>query len=68
MRGAKSDCGILFDNTNRRPICRLRFNSSQYDLALFDENKQEDKGAIASLDDIDLYADRLKAAAGFQGD
>lgn len=68
MRDTKSYCGILFDDNNRKPICRLRFNSSQYYLGLFDAEKNEDKVPIDSLDDIYKYADRLKATAGFYGD
>src|SRR5690606_17940041 len=29
MRDTKSYCGILLDDNNRKPICRLRFNFSQ---------------------------------------
>ena len=29
MRDAQSYCAILCDNNNRRPICRLHFNTKQ---------------------------------------
>ena len=36
MRDTKSYCGILLDDNNRKPICRLRFNYSQKYIGLFD--------------------------------
>lgn len=59
MRDTKSYFGILLDDNNRKPICRLRFNSSQKYLGLI-ENKKEEKIAIDDLDEIYTYADRLK--------
>lgn len=41
MRDSKSYCAILLDNNNRKPVCRLWFNRSQYYLGLFDEQKNE---------------------------
>jgi len=64
MRDAQSYCAILLDDNNRRPICRLRFNSAQrLVLGLFDANKEEEKVSIADLDDLYLHADRLRATA-----
>ncbi|MDH5638566.1 MAG: type I restriction enzyme HsdR N-terminal domain-containing protein [Nitrospinota bacterium] len=60
MRDTKSYCGILLDNTNRKPICRLHFNSSQKYIGLF-KNKQEERIHIENLNDIFNYADRIKA-------
>ena len=34
VRDTKSYCGILLDDNNRKPICRLHFNSSQKYLGL----------------------------------
>ena len=55
--------GILLDDNNRKPICRLHFNGSQKYLGLFDNDKNENKQAIDSLDEIYNYADELKQAA-----
>lgn len=52
MRDTKSYCGVLFDDNNRKPICRLHFNRSQKYLGLFDAEKKESRVAIESLDDI----------------
>lgn len=65
LRDVKSYCGILLDNNNRQPICRLHFNGSQNFIGLFDSNKSEEKFAISELDEIYQYADRLKETIGF---
>ena len=61
MRDTLSYCGILFDDNNRKPICRLYFNNSKRKcLVFFDENKNEEKVRITELNEISQYADRLK--------
>lgn len=65
LRDVKTYCGILLDDNNRQPICRLHFNGSQKYIGLFDQEKQEDRVAIDDLDAIYQHADRLKAAAEF---
>lgn len=59
MRDTKSYCGVLLDDNNRRPICRLHFNYSQKYIGLFDKNKEETRHPIGSLDDIYKFADNL---------
>ena len=62
IRDAASYCAILFDDNNRKPICRLRFNNeNKLAIGLFDEKKDEDRIAISSIDDIFDFSDRLKA-------
>jgi predicted type IV restriction endonuclease len=63
MRDSKSYCAILLDDNNRKPICRLHFNRSTKYLGLFDGEKNEERIKIDGLDDIFLYADRLKSTA-----
>ena len=53
--------GILLDDTNRRPICRLHFNWRQKYIGLFDAERTETRHPIESLNDIYQYADQLKA-------
>ena len=60
MRDAKTYCSVLLDDNNRKPICRLRFNSATLYLGLFTE-KTEEKIALESVEEIYKYADRLKA-------
>lgn len=63
-RDTKSYFGILVDNNNRKPICRLKFNgkSKKY-ISLLDENKAETSYEISRLEDIYMYADELREAA-----
>ena len=51
--------GILLDDNNRKPICRLYFNSSKKQIGLFDEQKKETKYEISKLDDIYKFSDQL---------
>jgi hypothetical protein len=60
MRDTKSYCGVLLDDNNRKPICRLRFNRSNKYIGLF-ANKKEEKIFIESLEDIFQHAERIKA-------
>lgn len=61
MRDNQTYCSILLDDNNRRPICRLRFNSTHKYIGVFDESKQEQRIAINTVDDIYQHGDRLKA-------
>lgn len=60
MRDSKSYCAVLFDDNNRKPICRLRFNAStkKY-IGLFD-NKIETKIEIQNIEDIYNYSDKIR--------
>nr|VFJ96368.1 MAG: hypothetical protein BECKLFY1418B_GA0070995_10845 [Candidatus Kentron sp. LFY] len=60
MRDKKSYCGILLDDNNRKPICRLHFNSGNKYLGLL-SNKNEERVPIDNLNDIFKYADRIQA-------
>jgi predicted type IV restriction endonuclease len=63
MRDAKSYCSILLDDNNRKPICRLYFNSkTTKQVGIFDAAKVETKEAIQDLSDIYGYAKKLEAA------
>ncbi len=58
-RDAQSYFSIILDNNNRKPICRLYFNTAQKSISTFDENKKEVKNKIDSLDDIFNFSDEL---------
>lgn len=62
-RDTKSYFGILVDDNNRKPLCRLRFNTSQWYIGLFDAEKNETKQPIDSVDDIYRYSDAIQAMA-----
>lgn len=58
-RDTKSYMGILLDDNNRKPICRLHFNGKQKYLGVFDEKKHETRIAIDAVSDIYLHSDSL---------
>ena len=60
MRDAKSYCSIFLDDNNRKPICRLFFNTRQKYLGLFDENKNCTREPIENLNDIYRFADPIR--------
>jgi predicted type IV restriction endonuclease len=64
-RDVQSYFGILLDDNNRKPVCRLYFNNpTSLKIVLFDHGegeKQMEKIAIESLDQIYMYADRIRA-------
>lgn len=58
-RDALSYFAILFDDNNRKPICRMYFNTSRKYIGLFDAEKNETKKELNSLDDIFSHGDAL---------
>lgn len=62
-RDTQSYFGILVDDNNRRPICRLHFNRTQKYLGLMDENRVEKRHPIQSLDDIYQFTTELRNTA-----
>lgn len=58
-RDTQSYFGILLDDNNRKPLCRLYLNTSNKYVSVFDENKKETKIAIETVDDIYQYEDEL---------
>jgi hypothetical protein len=62
-RDVQSYFGILLDDNNRKPICRLYFNSlSKKTIGIFGEGRVETKYDLESLDDIYNYSKELEAA------
>lgn len=60
MRDTKSYCGILLDDNNRKPICRLHFNTKQKYLGIFDDKRNEQRIPIDKLSDIYKYATHIR--------
>lgn len=59
-RDVSSYFGILIDDNNRKPLCRLHFNTSQKYISLFDgHDRQEEKIAISEISDIIKYRTRI---------
>lgn len=64
-RDVQSYFGILLDDNNRKPICRLYFNSiSKKSIGIFGEGRVETKYDLESLDDIYSYSKELELAVG----
>ncbi|MGH1335118.1 MAG: hypothetical protein ACRBFS_03250 [Aureispira sp.] len=51
-RDTKSYFGILLDDNNRKPICRLHLNRTKKYLEVFDEHKKGIKHNITTMDDL----------------
>lgn len=58
-RDTQSYFGILLDDNNRKPLCRLHFNAKQKYIGIFDSEKKETRHPIGSIDDIFIFADAL---------
>lgn len=58
-RDTQSYYGILLDDNNRKPICRLHLNGSNKYIGLFDQNKNEERILLNNIDEIYVYTDRL---------
>ncbi len=65
MRDTQSYCGVLLDDNNRKPICRMHFNRGQKYLGTFDQEKNETRNPINSVDDIYNFADQLRTTVGY---
>jgi predicted type IV restriction endonuclease len=59
-RDVRTYFGILLDDNNRKPICRLWFNRSQKYLGVFDKDKKEHRIALTDVDDLFNYVDRIR--------
>lgn len=62
-RDSISYFGILLDDNNRKPICRLHFNRSNKYLEVFDENKKGTKYLITSLEELYNYSKEIIESA-----
>jgi len=64
-RDTKSYFGILLDDNNRKPLCRLHFNTTQKYLGVIGDDKQETRVPIDSLSDIYQHASKLLETVSF---
>lgn len=64
-RDTQSYFGILLDDNNRKPLCRLHLNTSNKYLGVLDENKKENKILIETIDDIYQYEKELLSTVDF---
>ena len=61
MRDAKSYCAILFDDNNRKPLCRLFFNNAEKKQIVLFDGPQEEKFAIDKISELYNYRERILA-------
>lgn len=61
MRDAKSYCAILFDDNNRRPICRLFFSKNKMRILIFTP-VEEVKFDLEKVTNIYRYRELIKEA------
>ncbi|WP_439184759.1 type I restriction endonuclease [Carboxylicivirga taeanensis] len=59
FRDTQSYFGILVDDNNRKPICRLHLNGNKKYIGIFDENKKEERIQLNNLDEIYNFSDKL---------
>jgi hypothetical protein len=62
QRDAKSYFAVLLDDNNRKPMARLHFNRTQKYIGLFDDNKEETRVPISSLEEIYEHTEALRAS------
>jgi hypothetical protein len=66
-RDTQSYFGVLLDDNNRKPICRLHFNRAQKYIGIFDQDKNETRHPIGSVDDIYGFTEQLKGVIAYYG-
>jgi hypothetical protein len=67
LRDVKSYCGILYDDNNRKPICRFYFRSKKKSVGVFDNEKREEQYIpITNTKDLFKLRDHFKkVVAGY---
>jgi|SRR6218665_174636 len=63
-RDTQSYFGILLDDNNRKPLCRLHLNGGKKYIGLFNENKTEIRQPLQSVDEIYLFEKQLLDTVG----
>ncbi|MGF1907262.1 type I restriction endonuclease [Aliivibrio salmonicida] len=62
-RDTQSYFGILLDDNNRKPLCRLHFNAKQKYLGVVGEDRKEIRHPIDGLDDLFIHTELLLETA-----
>lgn len=58
-RDTESYFGILYKDNNRKPICRLNFDTQRKQLLLPDENKKFTRYYIENIEDLFSYKEKI---------
>lgn len=62
MRDVQSYCGVLFDDNNRKPVCRLYLNGKRWQVGLFDnEERAETRHDLTAVTELYRHSDALRA-------
>lgn len=64
-RDTQSYFGVLYDNNNRKPICRLFLDGRIKKIELFDQNKTSRKTEINTIDNIYDFSEDLLTVANY---
>ncbi|NOQ75740.1 MAG: restriction endonuclease [Crocinitomix sp.] len=64
-RDTQSYFGVLLDDNNRKPLCRLHLNSTKKYIGLFNEDKHETRILIDSVNNIYEHEKALLNTAGY---
>jgi predicted type IV restriction endonuclease len=67
-RDTQSYFGIILDDNNRKPICRLHLNGGKKHIELFDHDKNGTRHEITSLDDIYQHTEYLLKTVDYYQD
>lgn len=67
-RDTQSYFGILLDDNNRKPLCRLHLNGGNKYLGVFNDKKDETRHLIATIDDIYQFEEELLKTVGYYED
>lgn len=62
-RDAQSYFTIIVDDNNRKPICKLYFNTTKKYIGIFSVGKAETKHELTSLNDIYNFSEQIQAIA-----
>lgn len=63
IRDARSYCSVFVDDNNRKPICRLYFNSKNTrGVGIFNSDKVETRHQIVALSDLYKFAREIEEA------
>ena len=58
-RDTQSYFGVLLDDNNRKPLCRMHLNGGKKYIGIIDENKEEERHEIETIDSIYDYEEQL---------
>lgn len=64
-RDTQSYFGVLLDDNNRKPICRLHLNGGKKYISLFDKDRNETKELLETIDDIYKYEGKILEVIDF---